>query len=203
MQANGLIERFNQTLQGMLVKFATTKKEQWSMFLDTCVYAYNTSRQESTQFTPFELMFGRRATLPVEVNLRQEDAGQAAVKFLQLQEPILDHVRNEQVARLEEAKQNIISAQEKQKATYDRKHAQPDLFVEGQLVLKKDFKRKKRKGGKLDMRFLGPYIIKKALSRGVYELVSEDGKSTVRATGAHLKPYHRGSPDPSTSQVSP
>lgn len=31
------------------------------------VYAYNTSKHESSKFTPFEVMFGRKAVLPVDV----------------------------------------------------------------------------------------------------------------------------------------
>ena len=43
LQANGLDKRFNQTLQNMLVKFVHTNKDRWEDYLDTCVYAYNTS----------------------------------------------------------------------------------------------------------------------------------------------------------------
>lgn len=31
------------------------------------VYAYNTSKHESSKFTPFEVMFGRKAVVPVDV----------------------------------------------------------------------------------------------------------------------------------------
>ena len=65
-QTNGLDERFNQTLQGMLVKLVHEKKEKWSDVLDGCVFAYNTSVQDSTKYTPFQLMFGRQATLPID-----------------------------------------------------------------------------------------------------------------------------------------
>eukprot|EP00731_Ephydatia_muelleri_P010832 Em0005g1418a len=34
-QANGLDERFNQTLQNMLVKYVSSKKDMWSHYLDT------------------------------------------------------------------------------------------------------------------------------------------------------------------------
>ena len=61
------MERFNQTIQKMLVKFITSRKESWQDYLDTCVYAYNTSHHDSTRFTPFELMFGRQAVLPIDV----------------------------------------------------------------------------------------------------------------------------------------
>ena len=61
------MERFNQTIQTMLVKFIESKKETWQDYLDTCVYAYNTSRHDSSKFTLFELMFGRQAVIPVDI----------------------------------------------------------------------------------------------------------------------------------------
>ena len=51
---------------------------------------------------------------------------------------------------LEKAKDNILKAQLQQKKIYDRKHNVPEVFKIGNVVLKKDFTRKKRKGGKLD-----------------------------------------------------
>ena len=73
VQANGLDERYNQTLQNMLVKYTHQKKAVWDDFLDTCVYAYNTSVHETTAFTPFELMFGRRAVLPIDLEIAKCD----------------------------------------------------------------------------------------------------------------------------------
>jgi hypothetical protein len=60
-------------------------------------------------------------------------------------------------------------------------------------VLKKDFNRKKRKGGKLDDRWLGPYTISKDWGKGFYSL--SDGITVVvnRVNGAHLKMYHEPS----------
>ena len=57
-QANGLDERWNQTLKQMLVKFtiASARKDEWDTFLDTCVFAYNTAKHESRLHAPFELI---------------------------------------------------------------------------------------------------------------------------------------------------
>ena len=55
----------------MLIKFVGQNKSTWSDYLDTCVFAYNTSQQDSTKFTPFELMFGRQATLPIDINIQK------------------------------------------------------------------------------------------------------------------------------------
>ena len=43
----------------------------------------------------------------------------------------------QRASRLEEAKQNILHAQQKQKKTYDKKHAKPECYKIGQLVLKR------------------------------------------------------------------
>ncbi len=53
--------------------------------------------------------------------------------------------------------------------------------------MKKDFRRKKRKGGKLDPKWLGPYTIVDDLGRGFYSL--SDGEKIVvpRVNGSHLK----------------
>jgi hypothetical protein len=93
---------------------------------------------------------------------------------------------------LEQAKANIIVAQERQKKAYDQKHSNPHVFRVGALVLKKDFTRKKRKGGKLDSKWVGPYKIVATLGRGLYRLqeVCDSTKIVVRVNGVHLKEYN-------------
>lgn len=53
----------------MLRKYACGRKDDWDNYLDTCIFAYNTSRHESTLYTPFEVMFGRKPILPVEFDV--------------------------------------------------------------------------------------------------------------------------------------
>ena len=87
-QANGFDERFNQTLQNMLAKFVQSKKSSWSSVLDTFVFAYNTSQHESTCFTPFEMMFGRLATIPIDINLQKASPEERARDFLTVKSQI-------------------------------------------------------------------------------------------------------------------
>ena len=61
------------------------------------------------------------------------------------------------------------------------------MFSVGAVVLKKDFLRKKRKGGKLDAKWVGPYKIAKGLYR--LECVNDSTKVISRVNGVHLKPY--------------
>ena len=58
-------------------------------------------------------------------------------------------------------------------------------------MLIRDNKRKKRKGGKLDYRWLRPYEIVKSLGKGLYSLkgVENPEKVIERVHGTRLKPY--------------
>ena len=182
----------------MLVKYVNSQnKDSWHLYLDTCVFSYNTSRHESTKHTPFELMFNRKATLPIDVNLRERSIDEIAGDYEEFDEPDLEQITDKRNKLLSEAKTNIMIAQQKQKIAYDKKHAKPELFAAGQLVLKKDFRRRKRKGGKLDFRYVGPFEIKRKLGNGVFELANcNGGDERIRVTGAHLKPYHKGNESP-------
>lgn len=88
MQANGLDERFNQTLQGMLAKLVSEHQDDWDDCLDTCVFAYNTSVHESTQYSPFEVMFGRKATLPIDIDVAKDSADELLKNALKCDEAL-------------------------------------------------------------------------------------------------------------------
>ena len=88
-------------------------------------------------------------------------------------------------------KSNIIKAQKKQKEEYDKKHANSLRFKVEATMLAKDMKRKKRKGGKLDSKWLGPFTITQDLGKGFYQLKSiiNPQKIIERINGTHLKIY--------------
>jgi len=53
---NGNIERFNATMHGMLAKLVAENQCDWDQHLPAVAFAYHTSVQEVTGFTPFLLM---------------------------------------------------------------------------------------------------------------------------------------------------
>ena len=87
-QANGLDERYNQTLIKSLAKFSQENRETWDIKLEAVVYGYNTAVQvshdtfiefnhstlqfkDSSKFTPFEAMFGKILSSHMERNRKR------------------------------------------------------------------------------------------------------------------------------------
>lgn len=167
-------------------------KKRIGIHIWTRVYAYNTSRQESTLYTPFEVMFGRRPVLPIELDVDNQSAAELLEDSSSgMPESTIEGLTSHRQDLLEKVKSNIIRAQKKQKEHYDKKHSSSTVFKSGVRVLKKDFTRKKRKGGKLDPKWLGPYLIVKDLGKGFYKLRSVESPGTFvdRVNGSHLKLY--------------
>jgi hypothetical protein len=130
----------------MLIKFVRNKHDQWDEFLDTCAFAYNTSVQESTLFSPFELMFGRKATLPIDLDMSKDNVDEKIKKLLENGEEKLitsevERLTNRRII-VEEAKLNIKKAQEKQKEAFAKKACSTREFQSWRQGVKKGFSAK-------------------------------------------------------------
>lgn len=111
-QANGLDERYNQTLINSLAKYVQENRDQWDEKLSEVVYAYNTAIQESTKYSPFEVMFGRKAKLPIDFNYRQHYSPERLVQ--EYEDASVESITEVQTRRSEleaTVKRNIQSAQ--------------------------------------------------------------------------------------------
>ena len=66
-QCNGLVERFNGTLKSMLRRMCGERPQDWDRYLPAVLFAYREAPQESTGFSPFELLYGRTVRGPSHI----------------------------------------------------------------------------------------------------------------------------------------
>ena len=65
-QTNGQVEWMNQTIICMIGKLEQDKKAHWSEHLLEMLAAYNGTRSVVTGYSPYFLLFGRKARMPVD-----------------------------------------------------------------------------------------------------------------------------------------
>jgi hypothetical protein len=85
----------------------------------------------------------------------------------------------------------VIEAQKKRvKAQYE-KHVNPRIFSEGDLVLLYEQDRDMLGDRKFEAMWRGPYIVRRVLEKGAYELVDYDGiPLSEPRNGLYLKKYY-------------
>ncbi|MCO5554174.1 hypothetical protein L7F22_007700 [Adiantum nelumboides] len=68
-QCNNLVEKTNGVLCKIITKHVRDRPQDWDKHLTAALWAYRTSFKVSTQFTPYHLVYGQEALLPIEVEL--------------------------------------------------------------------------------------------------------------------------------------
>jgi len=66
-QGDGMVERMNRTLEGMLSAFVEERQRDWDEHLPYLAMAYRSAVHETSGFTPNFMMMGREANLPLDV----------------------------------------------------------------------------------------------------------------------------------------
>eukprot|EP00253_Pinus_taeda_P013759 PITA_13759 len=99
-----------------------------------------------------------------------------------------------ELIHLDETRHDAASANEahkkRVKAQFD-KNVKPHVFSEGDLVLLYDQESDKLGGGKFKSLWMGPYIVKRVLAKGSYELMDYDGIPQAQPrNGLYLKSYY-------------
>jgi len=148
-QTNGLTERFNKTLAGMLAMYVSEKQQEWDEYIPFAVFAYNTVRQDSTGFSPYYLLYGVEPRLLAELVPPGPEDQTFAGRMEELH------------AARELAIAATRRAQGNQKAAYDKgRHILS--FQEGDTVLV--FKPRSNSASKLRLPWEGPFVVLKRYS---------------------------------------
>jgi hypothetical protein len=133
-QANGQAESSNMTLIKLIKKKIEENPKRWHEVLSEALWARHISKYSATKVTPFELVYGQEAILPVEVNLdalRIARQNELSVVDHNLMLDRLDEVSDERVKDLGE-----IEGDKLRVARAYNKKVKEKLFQVGDLVWK-------------------------------------------------------------------
>lgn len=190
-QTNGLAERFNHTLVDMISMYLTDDQDNWDAILPYVTYAYNTSRQATTGFSPYYLLHAREPMSTIDTLLPYID-DTSLDTYLQ---GVLSHAEDvRQLSRI-----RTLQSQQQQIIRHAEHHPTVSYNV-GDEVLVWTPSRQTGRCEKLEKRFKGPFRISRKLSSTnyevtpVYPLHHHHSKSTDIVHIARLKPYYRQVP---------
>ncbi|MCO5576269.1 hypothetical protein L7F22_030078 [Adiantum nelumboides] len=188
-QSNGLVEKANGIIAGIIRKMVESKPKCWDNFLDGAIWAYRTTYRDATQFTPFHLVYGQEALQPIELNI-------PTIKLTVRQEQNNDEAWIDRLLSLVELewKREVAYHCYKRKALQLKDKLNEGLkdkeIKEESLVLRYNNALDNRLDAKFEQRWEGPFIVKKAFTGGYYQLMDLNGKDHPRkVNGYQLKPY--------------
>ena len=166
--------------------------KDWHVQLNPALWAYRTSIHTPTGATPYSLVYGSEAILPLEVeipSLRVSLKGlipDEEYRVNRLQElELLDERRQHAYTHLKAYQQRMCRS-------YNHKVI-PRNFKVGDLVLKENPRNQqdREKKGKFEPNWLGPYVIISAYGSGAYQLTNSEGDVLDEPTNnIHLKKYY-------------
>ena len=186
-QTDGLVERFNHTLATMLSTYVAENQDDWDEYLQAVMFAYRRSLHETTQDTPFFLMFGREAVAPSDVahGIRLRTDG--PVDIIEWRTRLLSTIRDAQ----NKAREAIQFKQHQQKQEYDDRHRNEE-FEPGEQVMLFNPAIKKGLSTKLSKQWTGPYRILERTAPQLYKLLRPDNKPLPAAV--HVQRLKRYTP---------
>ena len=177
-QTNGMVERFNGTLKRMLAKMISQQQTDWDDYLPYVLAAYRMTPIPDLGVSPYELMFGWKAPIPL---LAQLDNGEKWDLRKDWQE---------RLNRLREASIEFKNAQKQaRQEKWDDWH-KIIKYKEGDLVLLKVMKIEKGKSKKLTPKWTGPWEIIGNIQGVTFRLRHTQNKTQeTKAHMSRIKPY--------------
>jgi transposase InsO family protein len=187
-QANGMVEKTNGILTGIIAKVILDKRNTWDNHVGEALWAYRTAYKLTTGYTPFQLVFGFEAVVPIELEVPSlrlavqhglGDVESLEARLLELER--LDETRRR-------ALWNVEVMQHRRKERHD---AQGKLtsYPAGSLVMLVDSWLQKH-GQKFRPKWKGPFVIHRQFDNDTYKLSTPDGRIITKTyNGAKLKAY--------------
>ena len=172
-QTNRVVEAANKNIKRILHKMIETSRD-WSEKLPFALWAYRTFFRTSTGATPYPLVYGMEAVLPIEIEM-----GSLRVTLEhQISKAEWVQSRLDQLSLLDERRLRVvdhIQAYQRKIARSFKKRVKPRPLQRGDLVLRVLRGLVTDPRGKFRPNWSGPYIIRELTLEGAAWLMDLDG----------------------------
>lgn len=162
-QTNGALERSHRTLTDYIKSFIDKDIRNWDTLLPYYMLCYNSTEHTSTNYPPFQLMFGREFVSPSSFK---------TVDPLYNYDDYYFTIKNCFQRSWQIGKANIDKSKQRSKIQYDKKTHVENLHIGDQVLIQNN-----QTKNKLDCKWLGPYEI---------QAIHDNENITVNKNG---KPY--------------
>ncbi|XP_071944659.1 uncharacterized protein [Antedon mediterranea] len=183
-QTDGLVERFNGTLKAMIRKFVQDDPREWDKLLPYLLFAYREVPQESTGFSPFELLYGWKVRGPLDI-MKEMWTGTVTGP-----QSVVSHVvkmRDRLTSMKDLVQENIELSQTRQKQKYDQKSVCREFSPGDEVLLLLP-----SSNDALEAKWQGPYKVLRKLGPVNYEVETNDKRKKSKVYHINLlKQFHR------------
>lgn len=162
-QSDGMVERFNRTLEEHLRKEVNVNQDNWDQCIPLFMMAYRSAIHDTTGYSPAMVVFGRELRLPCDVKFGSPETEPVT------KQDYTTELRQRMINVHATVRDNIVKASDRMKTRYDRR-SNSIGFKEGDLVWLYNPKRRKGKSPKLQQSWEGPYKVIKQINDVVYRI---------------------------------
>lgn len=186
-QSDGLVERFNRTMQQQLAILTAAHQRDWDQHIPLVLMAYRSAVQNSTNCTPALLMLGREIRTPAALAYGLPPGTTQDVPGPEYARKLQDRLESAHAF----ARDQLEKAGMRQKRNYDVRNKGKDFRAQD-LVWVYIPKRKKGRCPKLDSHWDGPCRVLERVGEVVYRVqVPPRGRKVVLHRD-RLAPYRGG-----------
>ncbi|XP_024658169.2 retrovirus-related Pol polyprotein from transposon opus [Maylandia zebra] len=126
------VERFNRTLLGMLGTLQEDDKLKWRDHVQPLAHAYNCTKNDTTGYSPYQLMFGRQPNLPIDVAFGLNVSRQDSVTHSEYVKKLRESLQESYKLAVEHSEKAAL----RNKSRYDLKVRESTLEVGDRVLVK-------------------------------------------------------------------
>eukprot|EP00923_Selenidium_pygospionis_P012090 GHVN01020568.1.p1 GENE.GHVN01020568.1~~GHVN01020568.1.p1 ORF type:complete len:290 (+),score=33.77 GHVN01020568.1:377-1246(+) len=161
-ETDGITDRANRTIEQMLRCFVGDRPTEWDKWLSSAEFAYNNTPQNSTRLTPFFCMYGEHPLQPSFFS--------NTFKIRTAVDPTAASFVTNAQERVEMARRNLLSAQQRQRAYVDRRWRELEFNVGDSVWLSTKHLNIHPSSRKLAPKFVGPFKVLRRVGEVAYKL---------------------------------